>query len=388
MSARSGNDLRAGMFVLLGLAILVGAIVLLGQKNALFSRNTTLYVNFSDISGLVEGAPVRLAGMDVGTVAAIALPSDLEKKKARVTLAVQSEYMPRIRRDSRAIIDSNGLLGDKIVNVSMGDPEVPELRPGATLKTGETLTFEAMSNSLHEAIESIRGVTKGVEGLVEGLNESHVQEDVATITGALAGILSEVQKGDGLVHRLVYDKRYASHFSAILVDLQGLTSTTSRAMSRLDGVLVEVERGDGTLHEVVYGQGGKQAIRELEVAAKEIGEVVREVREGNGLVHTLVYDEGNTNFLRELNEASVTLNRITQEIDQGRGTVGGLLKDPTVYEDLKTILGNIKRNVVFKALVRFTIEDDGMRQPENAPAVRAPVTPVAPFVTPPIEGPP
>jgi phospholipid/cholesterol/gamma-HCH transport system substrate-binding protein len=40
-----------------------------------------------------------------------------------------------------------------------------------------------------------------------------------------------------------------------------------------------------------------------------------------------------------------------------------LLVDPSVYEDMKTVLGNIERNLVFKALVRMTIKEDGMQRP-------------------------
>ena len=69
---------------------------------------------------------------------------------------------------------------------------------------------------------------------------------------------------------------------------------------------------------------------------------------------------------------SAVLNRIVQDVDKGRGTLGGLLRDPTVYEDLKTVLGNVKRNTLFKALVRFTMENEQLRRAEDAPEVAAP----------------
>jgi phospholipid/cholesterol/gamma-HCH transport system substrate-binding protein len=130
----------------------------------------------------------------------------------------------------------------------------------------------------------------------------------------------------------------------------------------------EVESGQGTLHELVYGQEGKRALGQIADAARSIDEVVREVEQGSGVLHSLVYEEGNTNFLRELNELSTTLNGIVQDISRGRGTVGGLVRDPTVYEDLKTVLGNVKRNVLFKALIRFTMDKDDLRRMDRAPS--------------------
>src|SRR4051812_28504100 len=127
MKIHHGDTLRAGVFVLLGVIVFTFAIFALGQKSGLFTRRTTLYVSFSDISGMTVGTPVRLAGLEVGSVAELSFPAELDQKRTLVRLVVQTKYMNRIREDSRAFIGSNGLLGDKIVNISMGDPRSPRL---------------------------------------------------------------------------------------------------------------------------------------------------------------------------------------------------------------------------------------------------------------------
>jgi phospholipid/cholesterol/gamma-HCH transport system substrate-binding protein len=140
-------------------------------------------------------------------------------------------------------------------------------------------------------------------------------------------------------------------------------------MGRVDAVLAEVERGAGTMHELVYGTEGKRALAALGTAAQEIGEVVSEVKGGQGVLHALVYEQGHDKFLDDLNQMSAVLRRMVEDVDKGRGTLGGLLRDPTVYEDLKSVLGNVKRNVLFKALVRFTMENEQLRRVDEAPAV-------------------
>jgi phospholipid/cholesterol/gamma-HCH transport system substrate-binding protein len=74
---------------------------------------------------------------------------------------------------------------------------------------------------------------------------------------------------------------------------------------------------------------------------------------------------------------ATTLNRMVQDVDQGRGSLGGLLRDPTVYEDLKSVLGNVKRNVLFKALIRFTTEQEQLRRVDKAPTVELESAPSA-----------
>lgn len=370
MRKKAYNELRAGAFVLAGVVVFTAAIFLLGQKSALFSRTTDLYVDFKDISGLVVGAPVRLSGLEIGSVGAISFPEDLARKEARVRLVVQTRYMDRIRKNSEAFIDSNGLLGDKVVNISMGDPKFASLQDGATLPAGKTVTFESLSTNIDKAIRSIVSITEAADSLLKDGETSQLKEDVGRIAHSLANVLSEVEKGHGLAHRVLYDKQSSADFGTLLSESRRFAEKARRATERVEAVLAEVETGDGTLHGLVYDQQGTRALASIGAAAAEIEEVVRAVRDGNGVLHTLLYDEEKGNFLRELNQMSATLRRIVDDVDKGRGTLGGLLRDPTVYEDLKTVLGNIERNVVFKALVRFTVKEDDLRRSEDAPAAR------------------
>jgi phospholipid/cholesterol/gamma-HCH transport system substrate-binding protein len=363
------NELRAGIFVAIGVVIFTVAIFLLGQKSALFTRNTELFVAFRDISGLAVGAPVRLSGLEVGTVSAIALSQDLHEKKTRVRLLVQTRYLSRIRADSEALIDSAGLLGDKVVNISLGSPEAKALGAGATLKTGQAVNFDTLSSGLNRAVSSLTRIAGKVESIVGSEQTTQVQEDVARITASLANVMEQVERGDGLLHQVIYDPRYAQQVSATLNDVRAVADNARRATGRLDAVVAQVEHGDGTMHALLYGTEGKDALVSLSRAAGEIGAVVRAVREQDGVLHALVYEPENKEFVTQLNEMAATLNRMVQDVDQGRGSLGGLLRDPTVYEDLKSVLGNVKRNVLFKALIRFTAESEQLRRSDKVPSV-------------------
>jgi len=256
------------------------------------------------------------------------------------------------------------------VNISLGSKAAPQVQEGATLPPGRSVSFDALAENLDRAVKSVEGITQSLETIVHDERTLRVQDDVSRITSSMANILDEVERGQGLLHRLLYDPKYADQAGAILQEARGIAATAHRAVSRVEHVLGEVESGEGSLHEVIYGKTGKEALTELTSAAREIDAVVHEVRDGKGVLHKLVYDEGQTRFLDDLNAMSAALNRVAQDVDKGRGTLGGLVKDPTVYEDLKTVLGNVKRNVVFKALIRYTQEKDNLRKAEDAPRAK------------------
>jgi phospholipid/cholesterol/gamma-HCH transport system substrate-binding protein len=356
------SELQAGMFVAMGIAVFTVAIFLLGQKSALFTRNTELFAAFKDISGLAVGAPVRLAGLEVGTVAAISFPPDPRDKQARVRLIIRSRFMERIRSDSEAFIDSTGLLGDKVVNISMGSPDASPLHEGSSLKTRASAGFEALSANLGDVIQSLVHISGKVENLINDDRTRQIQVDVSRITASLANVMAQVESGDGLAHRVLYDRTLASQTEAAVFDARQVVQKAQHAIDRTDAILAEVQQGEGTAHELIYGQSGKTTLVALSQSAQQINEVLRSVKDGSGVLHALVYDADQGAFLRDLNQMSATLNRIVQDVDKGRGSVGGLLRDPTVYEDLKSLLGNVQRNVVFKSLVRLTLERDHVRR--------------------------
>ncbi len=369
-ASKKTDELRAGLFVLAGVVVFTVAIFFLGQKSALFTRTTRLYVAFPDISGLAVGAPVRLSGLEVGSVDKISFAADPRERKTRVRLTVQTRYMSRVRADSRAFIDSAGLLGDKVVNISMGSPDAAELGDGATLQAGQALNFETLSSGLNQAVGSLNRIAGKVEGIVGSSETTDLQRDVGRVAASLANIMEQVERGDGTLHQLIYDPRYARELSATLTDVRSTAENARRASARLDGIVAQVESGDGTLHALIYGREGKDALAALTSAASEIAQVTRAIQDGDGVLHALVYEPQSRQFVTDLNQVAATLKRVVQDVEKGRGSLGGLLRDPTVYEDLKSVLGNVKRNVLFKALIRFTAEQEHMRRVDDAPSVQ------------------
>ena len=97
-------------------------------------------------------------------------------------------------------------------------------------------------------------------------------------------------------------------------------------------------------------------------AAAELAAVLTEVRSGRGALHSLVYEDGKTNLVTDLGAAARILRGVAEEVQQGKGTVGGLLRDPTVYQDLKLIVGKVQRNTLLKALIRSAVQAEGRKR--------------------------
>jgi phospholipid/cholesterol/gamma-HCH transport system substrate-binding protein len=120
----------------------------------------------------------------------------------------------------------------------------------------------------------------------------------------------------------------------------------------------EIERGDGTAHEIIYGDEGTRMVRNFADAAGEIASVLEQVRQGDGTLHKLVYGSQGDSLVANLTQVSEDLKAISGRIREGKGTIGALIKDPSVYEDVKRLVGDLERNEILRSLVRYSIRRD------------------------------
>lgn len=362
MARKDNNHFRAGVFVLLGLVVVAGTVFVIGAQRSLFARKDTLRIRFEDASGLVVGAPVRLAGVDVGTVSGITFPSDVNDRDTIVALAIERRFMNRIRRDSVGFIDSKGLLGDKLVNVTIGSPKEAALADGAFLKTRSGYSIAGLARSLDDTLLSIGRAATSAGSTVDDLGVPQLKSELQRSLTSLSAILEAIENGPGLVHEVIYEPGLTEDLRATLKELSAAARELRLAAAGANKALDKVNSGEGTLGTLVHGEQGVVALDQLQVAAQGAASIVTEVQQGQGLLHELVYEQQSAQLLVDLATLAGRLDHIVGEVEQGRGTVGGLMMDPTVYEDLKSVIGNIERNTVFKQLIRMSIKEGEPRR--------------------------
>jgi phospholipid/cholesterol/gamma-HCH transport system substrate-binding protein len=353
---------RVGAFVGFTLVVLVMVLGLLGRSRSLFSEKAVLYTSFDNISGLVVGAPVRLAGLDIGIVQSIRFERDLQIKKVRVTLGVQDKYLERIRQDSVAHLSSKGLLGDMLINITVGSSNFPPLHNRDTLSSQESQGMAEVVESVQDGISEVRKLASGVDERMRVVLSDDVAHDIKRVVRASADVMEGIERGHGLLHHVIYDPRLAKDAAVMISETQRSAENLNHALKRVDGILAAVENGSGTLHGLVYRDDGGKLLAELQQASADFGAVAAEVRHGRGTLHSLIYEDSKSNLITELTTAARILRTVAEEIQQGKGTVGGLLKDPTVYQDLKLIVGNVRRNTLLKILIRAAIRSEGLKR--------------------------
>jgi phospholipid/cholesterol/gamma-HCH transport system substrate-binding protein len=362
---KRSREYKVGAFVLAGLFAIGGVVFLIGEERQLFAKKLEYETSFMDVQGLTAGSTVRMGGVDIGRITKVGYAEDRGDQKIHVNLNVLAEQGGRIKQDSVASIEGKGLLGDKMLTISIGTPEKGVLPPGShiTARESEDLAiamskFGALPGKLEKVIDNLE---KGTAAL----SDDELQKSIKGATESLNGVLGALDRREGYLGKILSDPAESERLSELTANLVKVTGELNQTATGVNQVLARVQQGPGLAHEVLYGTDSEKAIAQFGGAADELRLTLKGIREGNGLARSVIYgDEGSQELIENLNAMSGDLRGIIADVKAGKGTLGALLVDPSVYEDLKLVLGNVERNKALRALVRYSIRRD-----ETAPTV-------------------
>lgn len=194
MKKDTGSRIRLGIFVTVGTVLFVLGIFFIGQKQRLFSSTIHLKFRCNDVSGLQVGNNVRFSGINVGTVAAIDIITDTS---VQVDILLDKDVRQFVKKDAWASVGSEGLMGDKVVNISGGTPGA------ASVENNDHIRY-ASGSSIEEIMAQVKVVAT----------------NTAQITGDLADIIGNIRSGKGSVGKLFMDTVFAENLDRTIVNIK------------------------------------------------------------------------------------------------------------------------------------------------------------------------
>jgi phospholipid/cholesterol/gamma-HCH transport system substrate-binding protein len=183
------QNTRLGFFVLVGLAIFAFFIFLVGSTQSMFQPNDRVQAQFQNVSGLEEGADVRVGGLRKGTVRKIQLPARPDGKMT-VVMDVSRQTRNLIKQDSVATIQSEGLVGNKYVEVSFGSDASPEVPKGGTIQSVQPIDISDLINKTNGILDTTKGTL----------------DNLQVATANVSDITGKINQGRGTVGSLINSK--------------------------------------------------------------------------------------------------------------------------------------------------------------------------------------
>lgn len=196
---------RLGLFVAGGLLIFGVAIFLIGKQKQLFDSVFKLSTRFHNVSGLQVGNNVRFSGINVGTVESITIVND---STVRVNMIIKNDVQSFIKTDCEVMVGSEGVIGDKVLNITQGSDSTKSVKGGQFLMAIEPVETEAIIRSLQ----------------VTATNAE-------IISGQLAAVMLRINHGNGTLGRLIRDTTISENISQTIINLKKSTKGLDENMN-------------------------------------------------------------------------------------------------------------------------------------------------------------
>jgi len=247
---------KLGIFIFLGSTLLVILIFLLGNKDQLFASTFTVKAYFKNTEGLRNGASVRFGGIDVGAVKEIKILTDTTGR-VEVAMRIKDEIKHFIKKDSRASIETEGLVGNKVVMLTMGSPNSDEVADGGAILSKEPLSFSDIIEETQGIMAYTKDMTKNLAEIVYKVNQGEgtigkiLNDD--ELYSAAANLTKSADRS--LVSITDEMKDVVSLFDELGKGVQDVVANVNTVVSRIDTVLVGVSEGKGLLGSLVSDKG-------------------------------------------------------------------------------------------------------------------------------------
>lgn len=323
-------EIKVGALVLAALVGVLGLLWLMGELR--LGRGESLHVDFSHTGNVVKGAPVKLGGVEVGRVDEILLLPDRRDASGaplpvRMELAVSAQALGALRSDVRVTVATVGPLGEPYLELNPGSATASPLPSGSTVRGTDAPRLDMIAQQLAQFLDSMSAMLgKDPEGVT----------NLVTNVARLARTLDEV-----VVENRVEVRTLATELSAAAKDLRQLAqlARTSLQPGGPGARLLNDAAAAAAVMKTELPGLTNSAEKTLGGLATVLGPLTPE--DGQQLKLAL---ERYTAAGAQLEQLAARADRVLARIEEGEGTGGALLKDPTLYDELRTLVTDLRKH--------------------------------------------
>lgn len=337
------KSFQLGLFIFISFLLFVAGILILGRKRSMFQQTISLTTVFHDVRGLKVGNNVRLTGIDVGAVDDITILSDTA---VLVEMVLDKKVVSFIKKDSKATIGNDGLMGSKIVIIMPGSPDASPIEAGDNLPAIESVEIDDIMIEVRNSSEKITQVANNLKEITDKINRgdgifgklftdsdltSQIDKtgrDISEVMENMNILLEKINSGEGLMGRLLYDEELSSRIDQTTVNLSEVTNNLETFTTRLN-------QGESVLGQLMSDTSFSG---NLGATMKNLADVTQKLNSQDNALHKFIDDPEFADsvevMLYNLNQGILEVTAASKAL-QRSGLVRAFSKDPEKEEKKK-----------------------------------------------------
>jgi phospholipid/cholesterol/gamma-HCH transport system substrate-binding protein len=316
------SELKIGLLTITAIVIASILVFSLTGGKGWFWQRYTLKTRFPNVAGLANGSPVRVAGVQVGSVKDIQFSGE----QVDVVFDVNKKVQERITDKSIAFLGSVSLLGSSAVDITpstTGTP-IPEYGyvPQGRAKGQFADIAEGASGTIDEVTALVRDLRAGKGSAGKLITDDRLYNELQQFVATAGEMTREIQRGRGTIGKLLNDPKAADSLEASLKNIEDLTR--------------RINAGEGSLGVLLKDDAFAKSLNGATGSLKELTE---RLNRGEGTAGKLLTDDA---LYQRLNAVTRQFDQLVEKLNAGEGTAGQLLKDKQLYENMNGAVGDLR----------------------------------------------
>ena len=292
------SQLRVGLTVLFASITLAVLIFVMSGTGGWFSRKITVRSYFDNAGGLREGAPVRLAGVDIGNVSTVKIVPGKPTTPVEVMMRVNTKYSFDLKKDSVTLLTTAGVLGETYVDVDSSTAKGPEAVDGDTLQARD-------QPQIQDVVRASQGTLENIDILLKRVDR----------------IVAFIESGQGSIGKVIYDPALYNQLNATVTEFKGLVD--------------DLQSGKGSIGPLLTSD---ETYKKVTAAIDKINLMIDDLQQGKGSAGKLLKDP---ELYDNTNKTIANVRQLTDDINSGKGALGKFAHDQEFADKLQTTMNNL-----------------------------------------------
>lgn len=231
----SKKSVIVGLFTLLGIIFFVTAIFVLGGNQKRFTKTISLRTVLTNAGGLKAGNNVYFSGVKIGTIKNIKL---IENSHVEIDFNIEQKSQDYIRKDAEVRVSSEGFIGNKIIVIQGGSPNVAVVEEGDLLQSVKSIDTEEMMATLQ-------------------VNN----QNLVAITGDIKKLSEKIANGEGTIGAILTDSTMALQVKAVMASLTQTAANTAKVSTALNAFTTKLNTEGSLANEILTDTSVYQSLR-------------------------------------------------------------------------------------------------------------------------------
>jgi len=297
--AKKDRNISLGVYLMIGLAVFLITFIfyIVASNQKFFDAKYKIYMSLPNAQGLNRGAFITLSGLKIGVVGRMKINNESTPRGVNIELKVDKKYRENITSSSMAMIKTLGILGDKYVDITIGDPAQPVLQPGDFINSDPGVDFYQFVDDAAEMVDDFKDVLRNANLLT-----------------------SNAVEGNGVLGKLLFDTRTEQKLTRMIDNMNRVSGSLANGQGSLGKML-----RDTTLY------------ARLNRSSQSFQSILDSLHSGNGSFAQFMRDKTMYPRIKSLSEKTDSLLYRLQH----NGTMAKLLNDEQLYKNLVHLTGSL-----------------------------------------------